>query len=113
MKYSIILPVRNGGEYVKECVKSILSQTLNDFDLIVLDNCSTDGTLQWIQSLNDVRIKTYPSERSLSIEENWGRIKEISNNEFITLIGHDDILDVSYLEIMDRLILQHPNASLY
>ena len=37
-KFSIILPVKNGGEYVKECVRSILSQTLNDFNLLVLDN---------------------------------------------------------------------------
>ena len=37
-KFSIILPVKNGGKYVKECVKSILFQTLNDFNLLVLDN---------------------------------------------------------------------------
>ena len=50
-KFSIILPVRNGGEYVKDCVRSILSQTVDEFDLIVLDNCSTDGTVEWINSL--------------------------------------------------------------
>lgn len=61
-KFSIILPVRNGGNYVKECAHSILSQTLDDFNLIVLDNCSTDGTLEWMQSLNDNRIIIYPSE---------------------------------------------------
>ncbi len=113
MKYSIILPVRNGGEYVKECVNSILSQTLDDFNLLVLDNCSTDGTLQWIASLNDNRITVFPSQKSLTIEENWGRIKETEKNEFITLIGHDDILDKHYLEVMDRLIAKHPEASLY
>ena len=53
------------------------------------------------------------SGSSLSIEENWSRIKEIPKNEFITLIGHDDILESNYLEIMDELIQKHPNASLY
>ena len=113
MKYSIILPVRNGGEYVKECVHSILSQTLNDFNLIVLDNCSTDGTLQWIQSLHDERIIIYPSNKPLTIEENWARIKEVKKNEFMTLIGHDDLLCTDYLETMEALIAQHPSASLY
>jgi glycosyltransferase involved in cell wall biosynthesis len=113
MKYSIILPVRNGGEYVKECVTSILSQTLSDFSLSVLDNSSTDGTPEWIASLNDPRITIYPSAKSLSIEENWNRIISIPKNEFITLIGHDDILNSNYLEVMDRLILKHPAASLY
>jgi glycosyltransferase involved in cell wall biosynthesis len=112
-RYSIILPVRNGGEYVKECVHSILSQTLPDFNLHVLDNASTDGTLEWIRSLNDPRIVLVPSERSLTIEENWGRIVAIDKNEFITLIGHDDILDRDYLAVMDDLIKRHPAATLY
>lgn len=112
-KYSIILPVRNGGNYVKECVQSILQQTLNDFDLLVLDNCSTDGTLEWIDALKDDRIKCYPAATPLSIEENWDRITGLQKNEFITLIGHDDLLHPHYLQTMDVLIAQHPAASLY
>jgi len=112
-KYSIILPVRNGGAYVKECVQSILSQTCTDFTLQVLDNCSTDGTIEWIKGLNDNRIEYYPAKKPLSIEENWGRIAAIPKNEFITLIGHDDILLPHYLEEMDVLIKKHPAASLY
>ncbi len=113
MKYSIILPVRNGGEYIKECVNSILAQSLPDFQLQILDNASTDGTTDWLGSLKDDRIKLYPSGRSLTIEENWARITTIPKNEFITLIGHDDILFKDYLATMDRLIAKHPGATLY
>src|ERR1017187_1126844 len=113
MKFSIILPVRNGGDYVKECVNSILTQTLQDFNLIVLDNCSTDGTLEWLHSLDDNRIIIHEFPKPLSIEENWARIQSIPKNEFITLIGHDDILNENYLEVMNNLILKHPSASLY
>lgn len=112
-KFSIILPVRNGGEYVKKCVNSILSQTLQTFDLLILENKSTDGTSEWLKSLNDDRIKIYPSETALSIEDNWKRILNIPKNEFITLIGHDDLFDENYLEEMDKLIKRHPNATLY
>jgi len=112
-RYSIILPVRNGGEYVKECVTSILAQTIPDFNLLVLDNNSNDGTLEWIESIGDKRIKTFPSSQSLTITENWGRIVAIPKNEFITLIGHDDVLKPDYLAIMDELIQTHPKASLY
>jgi len=112
-KYSIILPVSNGGDYVKLCIDSILSQTIKDFDLIVLDNCSSDGTLEYIQSLSDDRIVIYPSSKPLTIEENWGRITGINTNEFITLIGHDDILYPDYLAEMERLINTYPKASLY
>ena len=80
MKYSIILPVRTGGHHVKECVASVLTQTFSDFDFIILDNCSTDGTIEWLNSVNDNRIKIIPSETPLSIEDNWGRIVKVKKN---------------------------------
>jgi glycosyltransferase involved in cell wall biosynthesis len=113
MKFSIILPVHNGGKYVKACVNSILGQTLPDFNLLVLENKSTDGTFEWISSINDSRIKVLPSNETLSIEKNWARIISIPKNEFITLIGHDDLLHRDYLQTMNQLINLHPNASLY
>ena len=112
-KYSVILPVRNGGNLVKECVNSILAQTNTDFNLLVLDNNSNDGTLQWIAALNDARIFLYPSSGDLSMEENWARIREIDKSEFMTLIGHDDMLQPHYLSEMERLIAKNPGASLY
>jgi glycosyltransferase involved in cell wall biosynthesis len=113
MKYSIVLPVRNGGSYVKECVQSILSQTLKDFELVVLDNNSTDGTTDWLRSLNDDRIILYLSENDLTIEENWARVLTVPKSQFCTLIGHDDLLEPHYLEVMDRLISKYPDASLF
>lgn len=112
-RFSIILPVKNGGEYLKECVNSILSQTYTSFDFIILENASTDDTLSWLKTVKDTRIKIFSSRESLSIEENWARILEVQKNEFITLIGHDDILDPHYLETMNELISQYPDASLY
>lgn len=112
-KFSIILPVRNGGEYVKTCVNSILSQTEQDFNLIVLDNCSTDGTREWLASLQNKKIIIYPADRPLTIEENWARAIDVPKNEFITLIGHDDILHPDYLSVINNLINQHPAAGLY
>jgi glycosyltransferase involved in cell wall biosynthesis len=112
-KYSIILPVRNGGHYVKECVKSVLAQTCQDYNFIVLDNNSTDGTSEWIASLNDLRIIIYSSAVSLTIQDNWARIAYVEKNEFITIIGHDDILYPNYLSVMDSLINNFPDAKLY
>jgi glycosyltransferase involved in cell wall biosynthesis len=111
--FSIILPVRNGGEYVKTCVQSILAQTCTDFELIVLDNASTDGTPAWIEGLANPKILLLPASSALTIEGNWGRIARISKNPFITLIGHDDVLLPHYLEEMTRLIADYPDAGLY
>lgn len=105
--------MKNGGVLIKECIQSILSQSNKDFDLAILENCSTDGTREWLQSLNDEKIKIFPSDTPLTIEENWGRIKYIPKNKFITLIGHDDLLQADYLAEMNSLIEKCPDASLY
>jgi len=112
-KFSIVIPVRNGGEYFKSCVKSILSQTVSDFNLEILDNCSEDDTVEWLESINDKRIRIYLSDKPLRIEDNWKRIVSIPKNEFMTFFGHDDLLDSNYLATMDQLIKKHPSASVY
>lgn len=112
-RFTIILPVRNGGALLKECVNSILAQTIAGFNLVVLDNCSSDGSSEWLASLNDWRITVLRSATSLSIEENWQRALAVPKNEFVTLIGHDDILFPDYLSTMQSLIDAHPSAGLY
>ena len=98
---------------MKECVKSILAQTNTDYNLHVLDSYSSDGSLEWIESLKDERISILTADKPLTIEENWHRITTIPKNEFMTVIGHDDLLHADYLEEMDRLIAKHPEAGLY
>ncbi len=113
-RFSIVLPVRNGGEHLKLCMASILAQTLADgFELLVLDNASTDGTTEWLAALHDPRVRLHPADRPLSIEENWARIREVPRGEFMTVIGHDDLLDPDFLEVMGALIDAHPDAGLY
>ena len=114
MSFAIFLPVRNGGVYIKACVNSILNQTCEDFSLFVLENASTDDTLDWLKSIDDKRMTIYESDGPLSIEENWARIIEIeTNHEYMTIIGHDDMLDPNYLETMLNLIKIYPDAGLY
>lgn len=111
--FSVILPVRNGWPYVQDCVHSILAQTYPDFDLIVLDNQSTDNTLPWLRSLADSRIRLYGSPSSLSIVDSWGRVVGVEKREYMTLIGHDDLLDPDFLLTINRTIGRFPDAKLY
>jgi glycosyltransferase involved in cell wall biosynthesis len=111
--FTIALPVRNGGAFLRPCVESILGQSCGDFDLAILDNASTDGTTDYLASLRDSRVRLYPADRPLSITENWARIKGIQKNDFLTIIGHDDLLDPNFLEVIGNLIETHPEAALY
>jgi glycosyltransferase involved in cell wall biosynthesis len=110
----IVLPVRNGGEYLKACVGSILAQTYEHFRLVVLENASTDDTVNWVRQQHDPRITILESPAPLKIEENWARIAQLDmSREFLTIIGHDDLLDPGYLSGMSTLIDAHPDACLY
>jgi glycosyltransferase involved in cell wall biosynthesis len=113
-RFLVALPVRNGGNLLKQCVNSILGQSYNQLRLIVLDNASTDGSLAWLENLHDSRIEILPSSSVLSIEENWARICRLeSSDEFLTMIGHDDLFDAHFLENMSGLIDRFPDANLY
>lgn len=111
--FSVILPVRNGWPYVQECVQSILAQTYSDFDLIVLDNQSTDDTVPWLRSLADSRIRLHGSSSPLSIVDSWARAVGVAKREYMTLIGHDDLLDPDFLLTINRTIERFPDAKLY
>jgi glycosyltransferase involved in cell wall biosynthesis len=113
-RFLVVLPVRNGGEFLKICVKSILAQTNALFRLVVFDNASTDGTVAWLRNLNDSRIAIHESNSPLSIEDNWSRIRNLqSSDEYLTMIGHDDLLDPNFLSGISALIDRYPDARIY
>lgn len=67
---SILIPVRNGLPYIKDCVDSALAQTFQNWEMIISDNGSTDGTLQYLDTLDDSRIRVYKQEHNLGIMGN-------------------------------------------
>ena len=113
IRFSIILAVRNGWPYVRECVESVLAQTYPHFDLIVLDNQSTDNTMTWLKTVDDGRIRLFASQAALSIVESWARARDVEKQEYMTLIGHDDTLDPDFLMTIKALIDRYPDCALY
>lgn len=113
MKYSFIVPTYNSQKWIRQNIGSVLKQTNDKFEIIILDDCSTDGTVEWLRSLNDNRITIYPSEKRLGIVENWARILTVPKKQFMTILGHDDVLYPDYLSVIDDLIKKHPEASVY
>jgi glycosyltransferase involved in cell wall biosynthesis len=112
-RFSIVMPVLNGGEYVKESVGCVLAQTVTDFNLHILDSGSTDGTLEWIASLNDSRIIVHTSNVLLTIQQNWARMKTIPRNEWMSIVCADDNIYPNYLEVMQSQIDDNPDAALF
>lgn len=112
-KFSIILPLRDSGNYLDECIKSILNQTYKDFDLLVLAHDSNPETLSYLRSIKDARAKIIYAENVDGITGNWARIKDIPKSEYMTIIGYDDVLKPNFLKVINELIEKYPEASLY
>jgi glycosyltransferase involved in cell wall biosynthesis len=111
--YSFIVTTYNSEGWIQQCISSVLAQSFTGFDILVLDSGSSDGTLAYLKSIKDSRIKIYTTPNRLGIVENWQRITGIPRNEFMTILGHDDILYPDYLASIDQLIQQFPDAGLY
>src|SRR5688572_16773922 len=87
---SVILPVYNGGEYLKQSVESVLTQSLNNFELLILDDCSTDGSWSYLQSLDDNRIELYRNEKNKGLFYNLNFLIKASNSPLVKLWAQDD-----------------------
>ena len=99
--------------WIQLSVKSVLSQTFSEFEIVFVDSGSTDGTIEWLRSLTDKRVKIYETVGRLNIVENWSRFSTLPKAKYMTIMGHDDILYPTYLETIDKLIESHPEAGLF
>ena len=101
MKLSIIVPVYNTGKFVGDCIDSVLKQTYNDFELVLVDDGSTDNSgeicNQWAEK--DSRIVVY-HKRNGGLMSAWKYGVERANGEYIGFVDSDDWIDQTMYEVM-------------
>ena len=103
MKISIILPVYNGEKYIKNAIESVLGQTLTDFELIIINDGSTDSTLSLINRFKDKRIKIITQE-NLGPGASRNNALKIAEGDYIMFLDADDwfttdAFETAYAEI--------------
>jgi len=100
MKASVITPTYNRESVIRDTVESVLSQTLKDFELIIIDDCSTDNTLEYLNTIKDSRVKVIKNEtnQGVSAARNIG-IRH-SQGDLIAYLDSDNIWHTNYLEVM-------------
>lgn len=105
---SVILPVYNGGEYLKLSVESVLKQDLSDFEFLILDDGSTDGSREWLSGLTDKRVQFFKNEINRGLFYNLNFLAEKCNSEIIKLWAQDDIMFPHCLKEVVKFHLIHP-----
>jgi len=101
---SVIVPVYNRGDKIKRAIDSVLSQTFKDFELIIINDCSTDNSVQIINEFSDSRIKLLhtPKNSGAAIARNIG-IKN-AKGDIISFLDSDDFYEPEILEVSYKLL---------
>lgn len=108
---SIIIPVYNGEKYLKDTIVSVLNQTYRNYELIIVDDGSTDNTKNIIDSFNDPRIQYhYQKNSGISASRNVGI--DLAQGEFIAFLDADDIWLPFKLELQADVIRKEPDIGL-
>jgi glycosyltransferase involved in cell wall biosynthesis len=108
---SVIIPVYNGEQTIRETIESVLEQTFSDFELLVIDDGSHDSTLEIISHIKDPRLKvfSYPNA-GLAVSRNRGIAH--ASGEYISFIDADDLWTSDKLESQFRRLQENPEAAL-
>jgi glycosyltransferase involved in cell wall biosynthesis len=106
---SVIIPAYNGERTILETIKSVQAQTFTDFELLIVDDGSTDRTLDLLRSIQEPRLKIFTYENGgLTVNRNRGIT--LATGEFMAFIDQDDLWTPDKLELQLAALQQNPKA---
>ncbi|NOZ45189.1 MAG: glycosyltransferase [Chlorobi bacterium] len=111
-KFSIIIPTYNRAEFIEKTINSVLNQTYENFEIIIVDDGSTDNTKEIVTSINDKRIKYYRKENAeRGAARNFGVKK--AQGDYITFLDSDDVLYPIHFQEAYNLILSNNTPNIF
>lgn len=107
---SVIIPAYNAEKYVESAVRSIMTQTYKNLEILVTDDCSTDSTLEILNSLTkeDCRIVVYHNEQNKGIVKTLNDLVSRANGKYIARMDADDISLPKRIEKQVKFLEKHP-----
>lgn len=111
---SVVLPTYNGSRYLSESVRSMVGQTYQNWELIIVDDASTDTTpeiiAEWTKS--DSRVRSVRNDRNLKLPRSLNKGFDIARGEFLTWTSDDNLYRATALQEMLEFLLNHPETGL-
>lgn len=112
-KVSVLIPVYNTDTFIGDAIRSVLNQTFKDFELIVVDNKSTDNTLKIAQEFSqDSRVKVFQNSENIGMTRNWNQCLLYSQGEYIKFLCADDYLEEFALAEFVKAMEENPESIL-
>lgn len=111
-KLTVLMSVLNGEDYLREAIDSVLAQTFTDFEFLIIDNASTDGTATIIASYDDARIRCVRNDNVLTLTQSLNKGLEIAQGTYVARLDADDIAFADRLDKQVRHLDDHPDVAL-
>jgi len=108
MKFTILTACYNKVKFIKACVDSVATQSHKDWELIVVDDCSTDGSWDYLSSLNDPRIKIFRHEDRKFCSSSYATALKHATGEICGVVDGDDVLDKKAMAVVLKRYMAHP-----
>jgi len=112
MEISVILTSYNYEKYIKEVINSVLNQTFTDFELIIVDDCSSDNSAEIIKSFNDDRIKFIQNDKNYGLKYSIKKAIQIAQGKWIAFLESDDLWISKALETRLKYAEKYPNVGI-
>lgn len=109
---SIGIPIYNASDYLSDAIKSVLAQSFENFELILIDDGSTDNSLEIAKSFNDSRIRVYSDGLNKKLPTRLNQIIKMAKYDYIARMDADDLMDVDRLKIQFEYLKNNPNVDL-
>lgn len=111
-RLTVLMPTYNVAPWVEESIRSVLNQTYRDFELLVVDDASTDNTLEVVRAIDDPRIRIASFPNNVGLSENLNRGLDIIDTELVARMDGDDIAEPDWLETGIHILDTHPEVGI-
>lgn len=108
---SVILPVYNGEKYLQRAVQSILDQTFKDFEILIIDDGSTDSSGEIVSSFKDDRIRYIKNSENLKLIKSLNKGLSLAKGQYIARMDGDDIAAPNRLELQLNYMSKNPDVA--
>ena len=111
-RVTVLMTLYNKGPYVLEAVRSVLNQTFTDFELLVVDDASTDGGLEVVKGIDDPRIRILESAANTGMAATANRGYDAAQSEYVAVLDADDLMHAERLALQVAFMDAHPETGI-
>ncbi|MBQ3738534.1 MAG: glycosyltransferase family 2 protein [Bacteroidales bacterium] len=109
-RVTVLMPTYNVAPWVDEAIQSVLNQTYKDFDLLVVDDASSDDTLAHVRAIDDPRIRIAAFPNNVGLADNLNRGLDLIDTELVARMDGDDVAEPDWLETGIKVLDSHPEV---